>query len=462
MWDSLVHYLLLPLLPVAFIAFIIHQIRHIFANRRVPKSVAFFHPYCNAGGGGERVLWAAVRSVRAEHPDLTCYIYSGDTNATKESILWKAHTFFGIELDGKKLEVVFLKSRRVVEPQLYPVLTLLLQTLAGGVLAFEALWKLTPEIMVDSMGYPMSTFVFKLFGATKTGAYIHYPTISTDMIDVVARRQAAFNNANTSTVFSNLKLVYYYLFAAFYRFLGLFVDVIMVNGTWTKGHITSIWHRQDVELVFPPVNTDKLRAWENNAEELFNDEINIVSVGQIRPEKNHRLQIAALKQFLDGLDRERYPQKIRLSITGGCRNQDDQDRVDALKKYAEELGVTKSVDWQLNVKSDELERLLQNSLINLHTMRNEHFGIAVVEGLASGSIMVAHNSGGPAMDIVVPEGEVGFLADTCEEYVARMNEILALDGEVRDNIRRKARVHVNKFSEAQFDDSWSAAFAKLV
>ena len=24
-------------------------------------SVGFFHPYCNAGGGGERVLWQAVK-----------------------------------------------------------------------------------------------------------------------------------------------------------------------------------------------------------------------------------------------------------------------------------------------------------------------------------------------------------------------------------------------------------------
>ena len=27
-------------------------------------SVGFFHPYCNAGGGGERVLWCAVRAVQ--------------------------------------------------------------------------------------------------------------------------------------------------------------------------------------------------------------------------------------------------------------------------------------------------------------------------------------------------------------------------------------------------------------
>lgn len=27
-------------------------------------TVAFFHPYCNAGGGGERVLWCALRALQ--------------------------------------------------------------------------------------------------------------------------------------------------------------------------------------------------------------------------------------------------------------------------------------------------------------------------------------------------------------------------------------------------------------
>lgn len=26
-------------------------------------AVAFFHPYCNAGGGGERVLWCSLRAL---------------------------------------------------------------------------------------------------------------------------------------------------------------------------------------------------------------------------------------------------------------------------------------------------------------------------------------------------------------------------------------------------------------
>lgn len=38
--------------------------------------------------------------------------------------------------------------------------------------------------------------------------------------------------------------------------------------------------------------------------------------------------------------------------------------------------------------------------IGIHTMEAEHFGISVVEMLAAGLIVVAHNSAGPKEDIV--------------------------------------------------------------
>lgn len=42
---------------------------------------------------------------------------------------------------------------------------------------------------------------------------------------------------------------------------------------------------------------------------------------------------------------------------------------------------------------DKTLLLIKEALIGLHTMWNEHFGISVVEGMAAGTIMVAHNSG---------------------------------------------------------------------
>ena len=42
----------------------------------------------------------------------------------------------------------------------------------------------------------------------------------------------------------------------------------------------------------------------------------------------------------------------------------------------------------------DLQDALGNALIGLHTMRDEHFGIGVVEFLASGAIALAHDSAG--------------------------------------------------------------------
>ena len=63
---------------------------------------------------------------------------------------------------------------------------------------------------------------------------------------------------------------------------------------------------------------------------------------------------------------------------------------------------------------------MSEALVGLHTMWNEHFGIAVVEMLAAGLVTVAHRSGGPLMDIVIEatdgDSRNGFLAVSEREY----------------------------------------------
>jgi len=49
--------------------------------------VGFFHPFCNAGGGGERVLWAAIRATQQRWPRAKCIVYTGDHDVNKETIL---------------------------------------------------------------------------------------------------------------------------------------------------------------------------------------------------------------------------------------------------------------------------------------------------------------------------------------------------------------------------------------
>lgn len=54
-----------------------------------PLVLGLFHPFCNAGGGGERVLWTAVEYMQRTYGDaVVCVIYTGDwPGVSKQTIL---------------------------------------------------------------------------------------------------------------------------------------------------------------------------------------------------------------------------------------------------------------------------------------------------------------------------------------------------------------------------------------
>jgi alpha-1,2-mannosyltransferase len=73
--------------------------REIINGRRTrQRAVGFFHPYTNDGGGGERVLWCAVKAIQEESPDLDCVIYTGDHDSSSESLMSRALDRFGVQL----------------------------------------------------------------------------------------------------------------------------------------------------------------------------------------------------------------------------------------------------------------------------------------------------------------------------------------------------------------------------
>lgn len=69
----------------------------ISGRRSRRRAVGFFHPFTNDGGGGERVLWCAVRAVQEERSDLDCAVYTGD-EASPESLAARALDRFGVRL----------------------------------------------------------------------------------------------------------------------------------------------------------------------------------------------------------------------------------------------------------------------------------------------------------------------------------------------------------------------------
>jgi len=100
-------------------------------------------------------------------------------------------------------------------------------------------------------------------------------------------------------------------------------------------------------------------------------------------------------------------------------------------------------------------------------MWNEHFGIGVVELMAAGVIAVAHNSGGPKADIVVPYNghPTGFLAWTVEEYAQALEQIFSdeFQGSSKmQTLREEARASVQRFSDENFKRDFLKALQSSV
>lgn len=341
---------------------------------------------------------------------------------------------------------------------MYPVLTILFQNFFSLFLGIEALFKYPPDILIDTMGASFIFPIFKLIGSCKICAYVHYPTISVDMLNAVADNVAAFNNrqfiARNATL-TKLKLVYYNLFALLYKLTGKCADVILVNSSWTRNHITQIWNT-DVSTVYPPCNTSNLRKLE-----LTNRERNIIiSMGQFRPEKNHQLQIDAHAQLLKLLKENGTKELPKLVVIGSCRDEEDKERIEQLKALCTKLHIEEYVQFKVNMPYLEMETLMGKANIAIHTMINEHFGISVVEFLAAGLLTVTHNSGGPKLDII-QENSTGFFATNSFEFANVLYKLLRLSENEANIIRKRARDSTERFSEETFEQSFRNKVEKL-
>jgi len=149
-----------------------------------------------------------------------------------------------------------------------------------------------------------------------------------------------------------------------------------------------------------------------------------------------------------------------MGLIGGCRNAEDEKRVRDLKDLCGHMSVEDNVEFKTNIPFEELKVEMSEALVGLHTMWNEHFGIAVVEMLAAGLVTVAHRSGGPLMDIVIEatqgsDSRNGFLAVSEREYAAAIAHAATLmTPESRRRLIERARDSVKRFSDQEFEKAW--------
>ena len=264
---------------------------------------------------------------------------------------------------------------------------------------------------MDTVGYAFALAFSKiLFRDVPTGAYVHYPTISTDMLKSLDANSATgsqgVNAGKGGGAGGAAKKIYWQLFAKLYSAVGASIDVVMTNSTWTQEHINALWGEWRLELkkpaataVFPPVAVEELEkeVEVSEASEMKRENV-LLYIAQFRPEKNHKLILSAFAEFV--ATKTPATKGAKLVLVGSVRDDGDSKRVYELRLLANELQVKESVEFKLDASWPEILDELRRASVGVNGMWNEHFGIGVVEYQAAGLISVVHNSGGPKRDIV--------------------------------------------------------------
>ncbi|KAH0475726.1 MAG: uncharacterized protein KVP18_002889 [Porospora cf. gigantea A] len=377
--------------------------------------LGFLHPWADAGGGGEMVLWAVVAAalrdghvvnVTAQTTDLSLLLPSIHHDATREVV--------DDAVKGGRLFFTRLRTAPLLREQ--SRFTMLFLALGSFIAALELVVRGCPKDMFDLSGLPFSYPPLWFFGK-RVHCYVHYPWIQEDMRALVANHQTGLNNCSAVAqhrVLSNLKMIYYDVLSMIYGFMGFFADTVLVNGTWTYNRLHRSWFLNPKSIVFPPVDVAGFSPPFKDLKFLDDARENqVVCCGQFRREKRQaeavRIYSRVLLQQPDA----------RLVIVGGCRGESDWPAVEQLVEECRTLGLRCTVAWTstkvvchkgelgdvcllINASRERLQSELKKSKVFLHTMEDEHFGIAVAEGLAAGCVVVAHDSGGPRLDILKP------------------------------------------------------------
>lgn len=350
------------------------------------------------------------------------------------------------------------------------------------------------------MGYAFAIGLTKLlFRDVPTAAYVHYPTISTDMLDSLdpsgATHPRGVNAGQGAGARGKAKALYWRLFARAYARVGAAADVVMTNSSWTQAHIRALWGpRRDrlgassvhpIAVVYPPVAVRELEheVEVSPASEARREKV-LLYIAQFRPEKNHALILQAFAEFVK-TGAAAAAEGARLVLVGSVRDDGDSKRVYQLRLLVNELHIRDRVEFHLDASWPEILEWLRRASVGVNGMWNEHFGIGVVEYQAAGLVAVVHDSGGPKMDIVVgvegePTGKLklhsvcrvnrsetvltldvtGFHATTATEFAQGFEKALSLPN--LPAVRQRARQSAKRFTEEEFARRWLEQMEKLV
>jgi glycosyltransferase involved in cell wall biosynthesis len=368
------------------------------------KVVVAHHLWSRVGGGELVNAYVVKTLLEAGHDVIVVATFGFDKEKYKE--------WFGIDLTGVKAYTLL--------PRMLPLFGIY-QRLGFFIPLRRAIKKEEPDVMfVDSELYKPIAKLKDEYGFSLI-EYIHFPYHALLFEKDKAPKEyiEAFESYVADAMMYHKKYekglwrLYFKLWLELYKLVAredpfAYADVVAVNSKYIARLVELLWGGTPV-VIHPPV---KVRDFEPYGGRGFEERDNaVVMIGRVSPEKRVETVIDAISLT---------DTKPELRVVGGLIPSTVPYK-EKLKKRAREKGVR--VEFYPNAPRRELVRVATTSKVFVHATIGEHFGIAVVEGMAAGCPAVVHKSGGPYLDII-DGGRYGLAYETPEELAEIIDKLI--------------------------------------
>src|SRR3989344_364516 len=256
-----------------------------------------------------------------------------------------------------------------------------------------------------------------------TDGSIFYPTAGKNILHI----QSPIEGQPAQSVWGKIKLKKW--------------DLIIYNSKFTKNHSLKNWPLFS-KVIYPPVDTESIKPLQKKKY--------ILSVGRFfgyLKDKKHEILIKVFEK----LKQNKKSLGWSLHLAGSAQ-EGDENYLKSLKKMAKDL----PVNFYPNLSFDQLAKLYGFSSIYWHAAgygeenptKMEHFGIAVVEAMAGGSVPVVINKGG--LVEIVDDKVNGFLWDNLNDLEDKTLQLVQ-ERNLLMNMSKEAVKKAAFFSKKNFE-----------
>ncbi len=227
----------------------------------------------------------------------------------------------------------------------------------------------------------------------------------------------------------------------------------IANSQYTAGYLKERYNTQDIVVIPPCIEPGE---FETGPKEPMILHVSRFSLPSAYADKAHVMMIQAFKQLC-----ERGLKGWRLVLAGATIDEGEEIYAAHLAKHAHGF----PVEFALNLPAAQLRNLFTRASVYWHATgfsvkqpaAQEHFGITILEAMASGAVPVVYNSGGPPE--IITSGQQGYLFDSLDELVDRTWSVAA-DPRLWKRLSQAARERARYFSPARVRSQMLSAVSK--